>query len=129
MHASKRLLLVLVIALMIALGMAGCTLGEDPAPPETEPTPVVWATRPGASAPTTAPTGAPDASATPLALPSSTPPPSLTPPPTSPTFRPITFQRRILVGPRLWLSFGIAWIGFGLKCPARLTSLSIPTWK
>lgn len=89
MHASKRLLLVLVISLMIALGMAGCTLGEDPAPPETEPTPVVWATRPGASAPTTAPTGAPDASATPLALPSSTPAPSLTPPPTSPTFRPI----------------------------------------
>jgi len=105
MHVLKRPIVGLV-GLVIALALAGCTLGERQEEPRTaSATPVAWATRPGdpALVPSATPLdSAPEASATPpavaeepsdtpLPLSSPTPAPSLTPPPSLtplPTFGP-----------------------------------------
>ena len=108
MHVLKRLAVGLV-GLVIALALAGCTLGEQQETPRpASATPVAWATHAGDpalvpsatpldlapeasatpldSAPeasATPPAVAQDPSATPLPLPSLTPAPSLTPPPSA----------------------------------------------
>jgi len=79
-----------MLALALALILAGCNFGGEPEPVVVSSTPVAWATRPGeAPFPTLDPTLDPADAISPtprplptLALPSLTPAPSLTPPPT-----------------------------------------------